>query len=812
MSQKNWTPEQRQLFLKKEDGTFLHPRVAVSADAGSGKTSVLVERIKQIAPHEKILCISFTEKSKADLQDRLLSFPNVEISTIHGFCLKLLRDYGSTLGLPFHLKILSEEEAQSLLFEAAQKMHRLFPPENSQHGFEALLMLLQAVVQQAGCDAIHELGSESAENVHQKVHTTSIAQWIEKARQEYQQSKMRHQSIDYVDIEVYTDELLHKRPILEKIVQNYAHLFVDEFQDTNVLQGRLIERLISLSPKYPTLFVVGDAKQSIYGFRGANVRVFLDFFAKVPEEKKLSTNFRTEASLLADFNQVSRHLFKAYQPMQAGSNAKGTDKILWRIKSDHQAKSILSALERFKEKNIPLSQVALLLRRIKGNENVLEELRKAGVRVAAQATQSAQENEAFTALATLWVWAYEPWQKYEALSVFQNFQKELKLENPHQDFELNLHLAQRWQKKLFLNDGYLLLRQLQQEFSLLQRFGLNWIQFEAFMLNAFKKGQSGALIGEKLRKEFLTGQCNYRLSVLPPPEDLQECLKVYTIHSSKGLEFPYVILADLGKTRARSNPFYWKGREVVVLGRDEDGDLDKSHPLAEEAIAKTQEKEQEESARLLYVALTRAQKGLVTIEQNMKNSEKTWQSWIEQGLKDYQVHSLDTQKEVTWVSHSLNKKDFPHPSVAISDIKPIPRLSIKKELPKIFPSEDITITKLLEQERWDALDASAWFKQWLQDELGKKVFDSKLHSEKAWEFEFLENDQWWFGKIPHLVFEEQETWIIFYQTTREECLPNLGSLPIYVNLVKKMTPSKKVKAFTLNIFSTSMENIWKNVW
>ena len=82
---RDWTVEQRELFERDSSGQLLLPRVAVAADAGAGKTSVLVERVRHLPAGKRILCVSFTEKSKADLEQKLADWVNAELYTIHGW-------------------------------------------------------------------------------------------------------------------------------------------------------------------------------------------------------------------------------------------------------------------------------------------------------------------------------------------------------------------------------------------------------------------------------------------------------------------------------------------------------------------------------------------------------------------------------------------------------------------------------------------------------------------------------------------------------------------------------------------------------
>ena len=307
-----WTEEQQRLIDTDDSGWPRIPRVAVLADAGSGKTSVLEARAKAILqrrPEDRLLCISFTERSAADLKTRLNEYPVAEVHTIHGFCARLLRTHGAALRLPPLWRILDETESGDLLYSSYVKVFRREPPRSEDFNADQWLV----AVRQAA-NGRHREGREL------EILGPEARRFITAVLADFDSVKERLSALEYGDLECKAAMLLDEPRYQAQVRARYRHIFVDEFQDTSAVQCRLVR---AIAGPEQTLFVVGDSKQSIYRFRGADVEVFESFVKELPAVQRLSLNFRSCASVIEAVNAVCAPVIPDYAPMRAHSGEVG---------------------------------------------------------------------------------------------------------------------------------------------------------------------------------------------------------------------------------------------------------------------------------------------------------------------------------------------------------------------------------------------------------------------------------------------------------------------------------------------------------
>ncbi|MFZ5998830.1 MAG: UvrD-helicase domain-containing protein [Nitrospirota bacterium] len=293
--------------------------VMISSPAGSGKTEKLARRyialLKGGSDVERILAITFTEKAAAEMKERILSIlrkedtelfervrekmPRMRISTIHSFCLKLLRRFCLELGLDISLEVLDsfnadmlwEEAVYESLQEDGKSGERLFYEvirSNGIKGWDKLRKQLDLIhskrpLVEAGI-ASRERGVEIAHAGQFEKILFLYAQCLER----YKRKKRERHCIDYNDLELMAYEAVAANPEWQNVLFSFDehtdHILVDEFQDTSTLQWMIIDKLTEewrsgMGVKReaglsPTVFLVGDDKQSIYSFRGANAGIF----------------------------------------------------------------------------------------------------------------------------------------------------------------------------------------------------------------------------------------------------------------------------------------------------------------------------------------------------------------------------------------------------------------------------------------------------------------------------------------------------------------------------------------------------------
>ncbi len=287
--------------------------VIVSSPAGSGKTEKLARRyislIREGAEVEKVLCITFTEKAAAEMKSRILGImeneepglfeavkprvPLMRISTIHAFCLRLLRRFSLDLGLDPSLSVADELQARELWLEAVYESLR--QERDSPSDFFRMTSRRGMRGWDSVKRALHELHYKRpypemmmAEGAAPEGEALEIFSLYGKCLDRYRAKKLERRMVDFQDLELLAYEALSRGAeclnILYAFDEHTDHVLVDEFQDTSSLQWKIIEKLTEEwrsglgakrdAGKTPTIFLVGDEKQSIYRFRGANVSVF----------------------------------------------------------------------------------------------------------------------------------------------------------------------------------------------------------------------------------------------------------------------------------------------------------------------------------------------------------------------------------------------------------------------------------------------------------------------------------------------------------------------------------------------------------
>lgn len=291
--------------------------VLVLAGAGSGKTRALTHRIAWLIEEEgvnpyNIMAITFTNKAAGEMKERVNqligSGSAVWVSTFHSTCVRILRRYIDRLGFDNNFTIYDTDDQKGIIKEVCKKLSI------------DTKMLKERTILGAISSAKDELISP-AEYEMQNMGDYNGSR-IAKAYREYQAALRKNNALDFDDLIVKTVELFKNVPeVLDSYQSRFRYIMVDEYQDTNTAQFELIRLLAA---KYRNLCVVGDDDQSIYKFRGANIRNILDFEKVYPEACviKLEQNYRSTQTILDAANAVIKH------------NIGRKDKALWTEKKD----------------------------------------------------------------------------------------------------------------------------------------------------------------------------------------------------------------------------------------------------------------------------------------------------------------------------------------------------------------------------------------------------------------------------------------------------------------------------------------------
>ena len=287
-------PQQRQAV------TSTKGPILVLAGAGSGKTRVIIQRIawliqvEQVLPAE-ILAVTFTNKAAREMQDRLKDElrgqqKGVRLSTFHSLGVQLLREHIDQLGYRSNFVIYDTQDQQSVI-KGIMEDHDL---EDSG------LIDAKGVHYEIGQAKNRGLGPDHFLQQRDSTRSTQVGQVFA----EYQRVLKGCNAIDFDDILLLTLKLFEEHSeAMEPIRERYHYLMVDEYQDTNRVQYQL---MCHLCQRHRNLCVVGDDDQSIYGWRGADIRNILDFERDFPEAKiiRLEQNYRSTPTILKAANQV----------------------------------------------------------------------------------------------------------------------------------------------------------------------------------------------------------------------------------------------------------------------------------------------------------------------------------------------------------------------------------------------------------------------------------------------------------------------------------------------------------------------------
>lgn len=271
----------------------------VLAGAGSGKTRVLAHRIaylieeRQVNPWN-ILAITFTNKAAGEMKERVgrtvaYGADSVWVSTFHSTCVRILRRHCEALGYGTNFSIYDSDDQKTLVRQVLKKLD----VDTKLYKDRAMLGYISDAKDRLVSPAAFE---EAAVDFREKK--------IGLIYKTYQEELFQNNAMDFDDLIVKTVELFKTCPeVLEYYQERFRYIMVDEYQDTDHAQFKLVELLAA---KYRNLCVVGDDDQSIYRFRGADVHNILDFETTFPGARvvKLEQNYRSTKNILAAANEV----------------------------------------------------------------------------------------------------------------------------------------------------------------------------------------------------------------------------------------------------------------------------------------------------------------------------------------------------------------------------------------------------------------------------------------------------------------------------------------------------------------------------
>ncbi len=341
--------------------------VLILAGPGSGKTKVLTHRlafmIKSGIPSQNILAVTFTNKAAGEMKERTIKIlekvkmpltplsvqhPMGFIGTFHSFCLKILRKEITRLGYKTNFAIYDEDDQLGTMKEVVKNLEinvDQFPAKKALHVISSLKNEL--------------IDYKDYENTAQEYFEKTIA----KIYKTYQQTLKTNNALDFDDLIMLTVKIFLENPdVLEKYQEEYKYIMVDEYQDTDPSQYKLIKLL---SSKYKNICVVGDDAQSIYSFRNADFRNILNFEKDYPQAKvvTMDQNYRSTQNILdAASKLISKNKYQKTKNLWTENPSGPPISVVGTWDEKSEAEFIVKKIQELTKEGYQLSDFAIFYR------------------------------------------------------------------------------------------------------------------------------------------------------------------------------------------------------------------------------------------------------------------------------------------------------------------------------------------------------------------------------------------------------------------------------------------------------------------
>ena len=656
--------------FQKEAASQVNGSVLILAGAGSGKTRTITYRIAHmvlecgISPY-KILAVTFTNKAAKEMKERVENLIGEEgrkatVSTFHSFGIRVLRIYAETLNYDSNFTIFDVDDQKRVI-----------------RGITKQLVILDKKITDSMLASIisklKENGVTPEQYLKDKPHKNN-SEVIAEVYSRYIKELKASNGMDFSDILVNTYELLKQPEILEKLSEKYQYIMVDEYQDTNDIQYKIIKKL---AEKHGNLCVVGDENQSIYGFRGADIKNILNFEKDYPGTKiiKLEENYRSTSAILKAANGVIKN------------NTSSLDKKLWTSKENGEkitveqlrdgraeAEYVVEKIKKFQEQGRKLKNFTVLYRTNAQSRNFEEAFLKHNIRYKVFGGQQFYQRAEIKDILSYLAFINNP-KDTISLSRILNVPKrkigDKSLEKIFQySSENNMSAydtigecekmegigpALKTSLLEFYDDIVSLIQMVQDHCKVSDIFQalIEKIKYKSYIeknypldyemrIENLEELRNSIFEIERIIDTVTLREYLENVSLVSATDDLSEdddYIKVMTIHNSKGLEFPVVFITG--------------AEDEVFPGKN--ADFDKN------AL--------EEERRLMYVAITRAEEKLYILH----------------------TDSRFMYGEMSFRTKSRFIEEIPHESLEIPEKRefiPVPR----KEYPQKAKLDNLNIT------------------------------------------------------------------------------------------------------------------------
>ena len=367
---KELNKEQKEAVLNTEGPTL------VVAGAGSGKTKVLTSRLAHIVKEKKawpnqILCVTFTNKAAKEMRDRVLKNLGGKLSalswlgTFHAISVKFLRRHAEAIGLKSNFTILDTDDQKKLIKNICKS-------ENIDAKKISPQFILSLIDKWKNKGLLPEDVDPQKKNIFENQ--------ILKVYKVYQ-SKIRDlNSCDFGDLILYCVKLFEKNPDIKEIYSNnFKYILVDEYQDTNFIQNKWLNLIVN---KNKNICCVGDDDQSIYSWRGAEIKNFLSFDKVYPDCKifRLEQNYRSTKNILdtASF-LISHNKDRLGKKLWTGGDKGEPVKLNCYKNGKEEARGVGTIIEGHIKNNDSINNIAILVRAIYQTREFEERFLKIGI-------------------------------------------------------------------------------------------------------------------------------------------------------------------------------------------------------------------------------------------------------------------------------------------------------------------------------------------------------------------------------------------------------------------------------------------------
>lgn len=708
----------------------------ISAGAGTGKTHILVERYLELlqkgyAEIPQIAAITFTEKAAKEMKDRIRErcsekdkreLENSRIDTIHGLCARIVRENPIEIGIDPMSDILDETEEITLL----DKLVHRFLIELLEEKDNATIAILKGYGLRDTKAMIKEL-VKNRMDIDKIIQVDDIHNIHEKICKRYEGYKRKEGLLDFDDLIIYVKRLLKENKSVRRYYQRlFRYILVDEYQDTDFHQKEIIFYLAE--GRKDKLFIVGDMKQSIYRFRGADVGVFSDtrralgkncnFFDLNINMRSLPQNIGFINNLFgkvmgrdSDNREDYESVYKDILPYRKGDS--GTIEFLSVVPEEEdsaekirsrEAELIARKIVQLANDKIQFKDIAVLFRAMTDIKLYEDTFKRYGIPyyiIAGSGFYARQEiKDILNYLKAL----DNPADKIAIAGVLRSPMVGLTDNGLYWWFREKTMLGDNGDKKRLedylgtynylkgIKDHVTISYLLQEIIRRTNYYAILAGQYmgEQRILNIFKlidssrrfesKGIFTLVDFTKYVDELVINEA--REGEAAVSEEESNVVKVMTIHKAKGLEFPIVIIPDISRRPKSVRGPVLFDRNIKGLGlRVKDSDGEFQDTLIRKTIKdEIEKKELAESKRLLYVASTRARDYI--IYSGVFNQENEgWSKWLGEYINDPRVKvtteiskaeplPLPSPKRVEWKKDLLLKQIEPVPTFQKTRITP----------------------------------------------------------------------------------------------------------------------------------------------